>query len=161
MFQRYFNENHAKVILILLLSSSHVESLLILSSGIFGISVFLAPWQPGTEGYLVRAGVFGNLLEDIPQLTIQSYILSVAHCSNFTTITEISLATSFIALLFGLTKRITFYLLKKGETRAELEDPTLRASRHGNPLRKDISSPDMDRREIANRAPGVEMGQQV
>ena len=61
-FREYFYKHHPSVISVLLLSLSNVDSVIILNSQIFGFQFLSAPWNRAAENFLIRNGLWGNLL---------------------------------------------------------------------------------------------------
>lgn len=93
-----------------LAACAHASALRLLSSNILHSPAFRAPLTGDAERRLLLAPLISNILEDLPQITIQLYCL-LSHRSPASVITIISLLTSIVNLLVGVIRRILVALV--------------------------------------------------
>lgn len=109
----------------MLLGTTNVEIVSILNCGLFGLSVFSFGWSRETDLRIKTLGLVGLVLEDIPQLVIQCYFLSLTS-ANPSAYVILSIVASCLAILHGTMKRvlISFVLCcrkRKDEAGPELD----------------------------------------
>ena len=92
---------------VFVLSVTNIEAMQVLSSGLLNKQSFLAPFSPQNRHHMMIGGFLGHLLEDIPQLCIQSYVAS----SNLDTLTLLTMTASSLSLLFGVVRRLLTYAI--------------------------------------------------
>jgi len=106
--EKWLEENYGMAALGILLASTNIECVLLLSSNLFHSEKFRAPLGKKWTRLLFLLGVVGNVLEDIPQLLLQSYATKT---QGFSTLVLLSIIASVLSLTFSLIKRAIFYLL--------------------------------------------------
>jgi len=116
--ERYLEENYALVAGTILISSTNIETFLLLTANFFYSPKFRAPLDRQLIRLLFLLGLIGNVLEDIPQLALQSY---AAATEGFDTLLLLSVFASLLSLGFSLIKRAIFFLLYRFGTAMEME----------------------------------------
>lgn len=103
--QGWLKNNHASSAAIAVLALTNIESFSLLSSNLFHKEAFSAPFSEKMRHQLMIGGLIGNVLEDVPQLIIQS----VAASSNLDTITLLSIVASILTISTGLLKHLIVF----------------------------------------------------
>jgi len=111
----WLRDHYTAAAIVSLLACSNIEVFSLLHSQLFYHHTFSAPLNTGTQRTLVIAGFVGSVLEDIPQLVIQS----IAASSNLNTVTALSIGASVLAICFAIVKRALMFLVAKvGDSRS-------------------------------------------
>ena len=105
--ERWLHNNFAVTAAVGVLATTNVESFILLASGLFNLEIFSAPLSPRVINVIRVSGLVSTVLEDIPQLAIQSYVAR----STLSTITVLSIIASVFAILFSIFKRLLILLL--------------------------------------------------
>lgn len=136
--QHWLRENTAVASASMLLALTNIEVVEILHSRLFYSAAFSAPLGGQFLHRLSLAALVGSLLEDVPQLIIQSVVAS----RKLTTITLLSITASVLSLAFGIIKKGLAYMVsritgassgyhKQGEDDELGEDPGLTTEYYG------------------------------
>jgi len=122
--EKWVEENYGMAAGGILLSSTNIECFLLLTSNLFHSKKFRAPLGKEWIRFLFLLGVIGNVLEDIPQLLLQSY---AAGTQGLNTLVLVSIIASVLSLGFSLVKRAIFYLLYRfaSPSRPDLDEHLL------------------------------------
>jgi len=106
----WLKSNPATSAAVFALALPKMNSFYLLSSNIFYKEAFSAPFSEKLNPQILIGGLLGNLLEDIPQLIIQSVAAST---SPLDTITLLSIAASILTISSGVVKYLIVFLITK------------------------------------------------
>ncbi len=132
--REWMDQNYILCALVVLLSSLNIENLSFLSSKLLGSTTLKVNWPDNYENTIRVAGVISNIFEDIPQLTIQIYHVSV----NYKDIREVppvffaSIVSGILVLAFSFVKRGLLFLLRITKKKEDTE--------HGRQSRKESTT---------------------
>ena len=93
---------------VLLLGLTNVEMLTILDSGIFNHWRFSMEWAETTHLKIKTYALFGNILENVPQLIIQGLYLNL---HGITGVTIASLIVSTFSLVYAILRRALLFVV--------------------------------------------------
>jgi len=105
----WLKNNHATTAATAVLALTNIESFSLLQSNLFHNDGFNAPFNEKVKHHLMIGGLMGNILEDIPQLIIQS----IAASTTLDTITLLSMVASILTISSGLVKHLIIFLVAK------------------------------------------------
>ena len=108
--QDWLKSNPATSAAVAALALQKITSFSLLSSNLFYKEAFNAPFNEKLNRQLLIGGLLGNLLEDIPQLVLQSIAAST---TNLDTITLLSIAASILTISSGVVKYLIVVLVTK------------------------------------------------
>ena len=94
--------------LVLFLGLTNVEMLAILDSGIFNHWRFSMEWAETTHLKIKTYAMFGNILENVPQLIIQGLYLNL---HGITGVTIASLIVSAFSLVYAILRRALLFVV--------------------------------------------------
>lgn len=106
---KWVNQNYAVVATTLVLSLTNIEMFSLLQSRLLYKEMFNAPLGDTLEVKLQKYRLVGILIEDIPQLILQSLVAS----RRLDTITLLSIMASVLTLVVGLVKRGLILLVER------------------------------------------------
>lgn len=104
---KWLKENAGIASAVAIFASTNVEIFAILHSNLLYKDAFNAPFDARAMKMISIAGFVGSLLEDVPQLVIQS----IAASDHFDTITLLSIVASILTIFFGIFKRGLMFLV--------------------------------------------------
>lgn len=107
--EKWVKENFTTAAAVAILASTNIEMFLLVHSGLFNLDAFRAPLDEKALKMIAVAGLVGSLLEDIPQLVIQS----IAASEVLDTVTFLSIVASILTIFFGMFKRGLMFLVSK------------------------------------------------
>jgi len=128
--ERWLEANYAVAAGAVLLASTNIECILLLTSGLFNNEKFKAPLSDDKIKLLFILGLVGNVLEDIPQLALQSF---TAAFSGLDTLVLLSIIGSGMTIVFGLLKRAFLFLVYRSQQagkRADEKNMAIGSSTH-------------------------------
>ncbi|CAG8519677.1 9308_t:CDS:10 [Ambispora leptoticha] len=102
-FSKWLKDNTKIATFFTILGGSSVELLGILSSHIFGLGCFNAPFQGEAENLILSGAILNLIIEDIPQLLIQ--ILYESKTVSYSIIPLSTLIVTSIVLVFNILAR--------------------------------------------------------
>lgn len=106
---KWVKENFTTAAAVAILASTNIEMFLLLNSGLFNLDTFRAPLDEKALKTIAVAGLLGSLLEDIPQLVIQS----ISASNVLDTITFLSIIASILTIFFGVFKKGLMFAVGK------------------------------------------------
>lgn len=111
--QTWVKGNYATSAATVVLALTNIESFALLHSNLFYKESFNAPFSEKVLHQLMIGGLVGNILEDIPQLVIQS----LAASTTLDTITLLSIVASVLTISSGLIKHAIIFLVNRFQGR--------------------------------------------
>jgi hypothetical protein len=108
-FKLYLKENSSIFMPLVVIGATYngVESLQILSSGLFGSAVFKAPFSRAITSTFLWGGIFNSVFEDVPQFIIQLYFL-LSYPSIISASTLLQFTASCLMLISTIMSRCSF-----------------------------------------------------
>eukprot|EP00808_Paulinella_micropora_P019601 g4671.t1 len=122
-FSDWFAANQATSVLAALLSMTNAEVLEVLGCKVGGLAALSAPWHSDSAALLSVFSLSSTLLEDLPQLCIQT---AVSASGGLTTVRVVSLAATAVMIGKGLLTRGFTFLIHKYQSTSVISRPGIK-----------------------------------
>lgn len=103
-FAKFADQRRTALVVLMIFSATNLECMMLTRSGLCGAKLFSAPWSQKAVSKLSFYGLTNALLEDIPQLILQSIVANAT--GSMTNTQTISIFATTIMILFAISKRV-------------------------------------------------------